>query len=148
MRCNYPNCYADAKFLPVLYIPTIRTKALIYPELSPLIKNAQLMAKNELDFNMTVRLYEAALAAWKSEVNDLIETADPTIYLGRELCLKHRLNFQVHDWFSRSDWEAMVEAARAKGVVLETKDLEIKWEAVGWTPGHRYTELERSGQGG
>jgi hypothetical protein len=147
MKCNYPSCNKkspdDKLWVPVISIPTIRTVGMIEPVLSPLVHNGQLMQKMELDLNMTIRNYQLAVADYRQHCNDMVETSDPTIYLGREVCDLHKALYRFMDWFGRKDWERMVEAARTKGVMLDTKDISLTWEDEGFEPAKRFIEVVR-----
>jgi hypothetical protein len=142
VNCTYPNCRQPALWIPVIQIPTIRTIGIERPVLSPLVHDINLMRRNNLDPAMHIRMYEARLQEWKSTQNNLIRTADPTILIGTSLCHLHRVRYNFIDWFGVGEWDALCEAARAHGVVLETGVI-ITFRPLDWTPEAKYMELDR-----
>lgn len=95
-RCAYPNCFSDARFTPVLELPTIRI----------------------------------------NHEGDDVVTDQPTFLIFPEVCIGHRGQYNLLDWFgSASDWKYIQEAARSRGMVVPNPELaKLRFEELGWSP--------------
>lgn len=74
----------------------------------------------------------------------MVETNKPTILLGKEVCQRHRDNYNLADWIPEGDWEAMEDVAHMNGYALKPMALvTINFRPLGWTPKREYLELQR-----
>lgn len=104
LLCYFPNCRNEAKFTPVVALPTIRTAG---------------------------------------ESNEMVVTDKATHLLFKEVCQKHKDNYNILDWFQGNDWDYVQEAARHHGRYIPDPHLiEVMFKPIGWTP-NRSLELER-----
>jgi len=143
MTCNYPNCRQKATHIPVVEIPTIRTVGLIPPVLSPLVRHNGHMQEMQLDITMTIRMYEAQVAEYKARLNDMVDCDEPTLLVGAEICRDHAQTYKFLDWFTLENWNHLREGAQEHGVLLDIKDVKVRWRPFGWEPGGNYMEVER-----
>lgn len=128
MRCNYPNCGMKAEWTPVVEVPTIRSVGVI----KPTVPNPNVHAP---DLQFSFQRYEELLAEAKLREGQMIVSETPTMLIGREVCTLHKRKYNLFDWFKRSEWEVMREAARAHGCIIpESHLIQIKFMPVGWTP--------------
>lgn len=128
MRCNYPNCRDVAEYTPVIEVPTIRSKGVI----PPTRPNPSVHAP---DLQFSFQRYEELLAEAKLAEGQMVISQTPTMLIGREVCKMHKAKYNLFDWFKRSEWEVMREAARHHGCIIpESHLIQIKFMPVGWTP--------------
>jgi hypothetical protein len=93
---------------------------------------------------MIVRQYESLLNEYNRVKTDMIKTDEPTYLLGKEVCQKHKDTYNFFNWFRRSEWGYLREAARAHGYELPTPELlVVQFRPVGWLPQHGSLELVR-----
>jgi hypothetical protein len=96
-----------------------------------------------LDITMTIRMYEAQVADYKAAIDNMVECDEPTILVGAEICRDHAKVYRFLDWFGVEDWEHLKEGAREHNVLLDIKDVKVKWRPYGWEPSGSYLEIER-----
>jgi len=140
MRCNYPNCQAQALFLPVIELPTIRTKGVTPPH-KP---DPALFKPGSYAYHTSVKIYEQALAEVATREKEISNNTKPTYMMMREVCQAHRDSYRFQDWFKVSEWEYVREAARSKGFAIpEITLIAIAFKPIGWMPTMEYMELQR-----
>ena len=143
MNCSYPNCRQLGTHIPIVEIPTIRSVGLIPPILSPLVQSHGHMRNMELDMAITIRMYEEQVAQYKAMVNNMVECDEPTILVGAVICREHAKVYRFLDWFGIEQWGHLQEGAREHGVLLDIKDVKVRWRPYGWEPGGNYMEIVR-----
>lgn len=140
MKCNYPNCGAVAMFLPVIELPTIRTKGVTYPP-KP---NPAFFKFGSHAYTVAMRVYEIALAEVKKREDELSASKKTTYMILREVCQPHKEKYCFQDWFRESEWEYVREAARSRGFDIPPINIvAIGFRPIGWAPESQYMDLQR-----
>ncbi len=145
MRCNYPNCLTTAMFLPVIELPTIRTKGVVWPtKPEESMFRRQSNGKQSIAYLNACRIYDVLLAEANKRCDELSTSSKPTFMLLREVCTDHMAKYKFSDWFRESEWEYVREAAHSRDFDIPTIDLVvIQFKPLGWTPEAQYMNLER-----
>lgn len=74
----------------------------------------------------------------------MVETTRPTLLICREVCDTHKDSYNLADWISLHDWQAMQEAAEANGYFIpNVGTIGVSFRPVDWHPLHGYMEIER-----
>lgn len=144
MNCaHFPTCREPAHHIPVIHIPTIRTVGLVLPALNAASLDRTLMERMGLSVAMAIRQYEAALADYKQHSTDVAYCPEPTLLIGEALCLRHSTPYRFLDYFGQENWLELCDEARARGVLLDLKEVKIEFKPVGWEPPSTHMEIKR-----
>ena len=104
MKCQYPNCYISAAWVPVIELPTLRSVG---------------------------------------ESHVMVQTPKPTVLLCQPVCGLHNDHYNLSDWISSSDWEAIRELALHNNYHIPESELfVVQFRPLGWTP-RRTLEIVR-----
>lgn len=71
----------------------------------------------------------------------MVQTTQPTILVGKEVCQQHRDSYNLKEWMSAGDWTALQDLAHEQGYHLpEMGVILVRFHPLGWTP-KRHLEL-------
>lgn len=71
----------------------------------------------------------------------MVQTEKPTYLLGKEVCQHHKETYNLGDWISKGDWEALQDLAHQSGYHIPEVDIMgVEFRPIGWEPS-RHLEL-------
>ena len=75
----------------------------------------------------------------------MVQTTHPTFLLGKEVCQRHRDDYNLSEWIHTGDWAALQDLAHENGFHLPPLGIvTVQFRPIGWTPGRHLELVDRN----